>query len=590
MGIIMKKIITLSFWSLLLISIHLYGQQYSLSINDIELGTLYVKGFELQTDRSIHIKAVGAGMKMKIKRRHSPVIDRSHMYAYAWILNAHTREVVWKLDFENSKPTRGSRYLREFDGKIPLPAGEYEVYYYSSSPLWIHHVFDGFFSLGRLLDYLLSGYEEFDEYQDEWEILIEGTDGVLNRQQIIEKIEQQQREAVAALTEIGNSQYVHTGFEVVREGKFIVYCIGESFDNELFDYGWIVRQDNNQKVWEAVPEEAQYAGGAMKNKRWRKRITLSPGKYWVYYLSDDSHSFEKWNANPPADPYFYGITVFAGDKESVVKPIEAAETQNIKPIVELTRLGNNADVERRIIVKETTQVHIIALGEGRAGEMFDYGWISDNQSGKIIWKMTYDNTQYGGGASKNRMVDEYLTLPPGDYSVHFVTDDSHAYGHWNARPPFNPTRWGITLLPASPHQKPNVKVVAATPKHSVLNKRVLAQLTHVGNNERVMKLFALPETTRIKIIAIGEGDWDEMYDYGWIENAETGEIVWKMKYENTRWAGGARKNRLAEAELTLPPGKYKVVFRTDDSHCYGHWNARPPRRPDMYGITVLKVQ
>ena len=566
------------------------AQQYTLNITDVQLREIYVKGFVLNQDRTVHIKAVGAGMKMKIKRRRSPVIDRSHMFAYAWILNSHTREVVWKLDFDTSKPTRGSRYLREFDGEVHLPAGEYEVYYYSASPLWIHHVFDGFFSLGRLLDYILSGDEDFDEFQDEWGILVEGIDGIYTRQQVLEKIQQQQQEAVASIHEVGNSQYIHTGFQVFREGTFEVYCIGESFNNELFDYGWIVRQEDNRKVWEAVPEDARYAGGAMKNKMWRKNITLPPGKYWVYYLSDDSHSFEKWNANPPADPFYYGITVFARGKHLPVKPIQPVESQQIQPIVALTRLGNNADVERRIVVKETTQVHIIAFGEGRAGEMFDYGWISDNRTGKTVWKMTFENTQYGGGASKNRMVDEYLTLPPGDYSVHFVTDDSHAYGSWNARPPFNPTRWGITLLPASPHQKPRIQVLESPRKNGLPGETILAKLTHVKNNERVTKLITLPETTRIKIIAVGEGDWDEMYDYGWIENAETGEVVWKMSYENTRWAGGARKNRMAEAELTLPPGKYKVVFQTDDSHCYGHWNARPPRRPDMYGITVIKIK
>ena len=566
------------------------AQDYSVSINNVQLQHLYVKGFVLNNDTDVHIRAVGAGMKMKIKRRRSPVIDRSHMYAYAWILNAHTRQPVWRLDFDNSKPARGSRYLREFEGEIRLPAGEYEVYYYAATPLWIHHVFDGFFSIGRLLDYLLSGTEDFDEYQNEWGILIEGTDGVFDSSEVVANIQTQQAEAIVALTRVGNSQYLQQGFELQRQARFQVYCIGESFDNEVFDYGWIVRQENNQKVWEAIPENGKAAGGAMKNKLWRETITLPPGKYWVYYLSDDSHSFERWNANPPADPFYYGITVTAIGKQVREDEIRPIQKQEIEPIIALTRLGNFANVERRMVVRESTRVHIIAFGEGRDGEMYDYGWISDNRTGETIWKMSYDRTQYGGGATKNRMVDEYVTLPPGDYTVHFVTDDSHAYRSWNARPPFNPTRWGITILPASPHQKMAITVMKSPTQKPQRTRNILAQLTKVGNNERVMKVFELSKATRVKIIAIGEGDWDEMYDYGWIENMDTGERVWEMNYDDTRWAGGARKNRLAETELTLPPGRYRVVYVTDDSHCYGHWNARPPRRPDMYGITVVKIQ
>ncbi len=568
----------------------LLAQTYSLSINDVQLRKLYVKGFTLNSEKSIQIKAVGAGMKMQIKRRHSPVIDRSHMYAYAWILNTHTRELVWKLDFQNSKPTRQSRYLREFDGTLTLPPGEYEVYYYAFTPLWFKHVFNGFFSLGRLLDYLLTGHEDFDEYQDEWGILIEGTDGVANEQEVTQRISRQQQQAVVALTQVGNSQYLQEGFQLLKKGKFQIYCIGEAFDNDVFDYGWIVRQEDNQKVWEAVPEEGKPAGGAMKNKMWKTTITLTPGIYWVYYLSDDSHSFARWNANPPADPFYYGITVTAASKHITRDDIRPVEGQTVEPIVELTRVGDNADVERRIVVKESTQVHIIAFGEGRNGEMYDYGWINNNRTGEVVWKMTYDKTQYGGGSPKNRMVDEYLTLPPGDYTVHFVTDDSHSYAHWNARPPFNPTRWGITIYPALPHQKSNITVVASMPKPQQMGKNILVQLTKVGNNERVMKQFTLPETTRVKIIAVGEGDWDEMYDYGLIRNLDTGEVIWRMRYEDTRWAGGARKNRMVDTELSLPPGRYQVEFVTDDSHCYGHWNARPPRRPDMYGITLIKVQ
>ena len=81
-----------------------------------------------------------------------------------------------------------------------------------------------------------------------------------------------------------------------------------------------------------------------------------------------------------------------------------------------------------------------------------------------------------------------------------------------------------------------------------------------------------------------------MYDYGWIKNRDSDEIVWKMTYDQTRWAGGAKKNRKVNKTLKLPAGRYVVVFVTDDSHSYNEWNSRPPDDPINYGITIFKVK
>jgi hypothetical protein len=36
-------------------------------------------------------------------------------------------------------------------------------------------------------------------------------------------------------------------------------------------------------------------------------------------------------------------------------------------------------------------------------------------------------------------------LKAGKYIVHYQTDDSHAFGDWNADPPLDQTNWGITI-------------------------------------------------------------------------------------------------------------------------------------------------
>ncbi|MEQ1506240.1 MAG: hypothetical protein ABMB14_28675, partial [Myxococcota bacterium] len=54
-------------------------------------------------------------------------------------------------------------------------------------------------------------------------------------------------------------------------------------------------------------------------------------------------------------------------------------------------------------------------------------------------------TRPAGGAGTNRAVDERLALPAGEDTVHYRSDDSHAYGSWNADPPDDPEAWGVTV-------------------------------------------------------------------------------------------------------------------------------------------------
>ena len=62
-----------------------------------------------------------------------------------------------------------------------------------------------------------------------------------------------------------------------------------------------------------------------------------------------------------------------------------------------------------------------------------------------------------------------------------------------------------------------------------------------------------------------------------------------MTYQKTTSAGGARKNRKVDQIITLPAGKYIVMFETDGSHSFNDWNDDPPDDPIHYGITLYKV-
>ena len=118
------------------------------------------------------------------------------------------------------------------------------------------------------------------------------------------------------------------------------------------------------------------------------------------------------------------------------------------------------------------------------------------------------------------------------------------------------------------------------------NKNAIVQIVRVGDNERLRRSFELNNDTKIKVYAIGEGFSSDMADYGWIEDATTGRIVWDMSYRRTENAGGANKNRMINEVITLPAGKYYVYYRTDGSHSYRDWNEDPPTDQEDYGITL----
>ena len=116
---------------------------------------------------------------------------------------------------------------------------------------------------------------------------------------------------------------------------------------------------------------------------------------------------------------------------------------------------------------------------------------------------------------------------------------------------------------------------------------VIAQIVQVLDNEDKTAAFTLPGSQEVRIFAIGEGQPGEMFDYGWIENVDTGSRVWEMQEPKTTHAGGAGKNRRVDVVITLPAGSYKLRYKSDDSHAFDHWNSLPPDI-NFWGVTVYK--
>jgi hypothetical protein len=254
---------------------------------------------------------------------------------------------------------------------------------------------------------------------------------------------------IVALTKVGDLESRSRGFTLNRAADVRVYAIGEGRGDRMFDYGWITSAATHQKVWEMRYADTESAGGDPKNRIVDRTIHLDKGDYVVHYVSDDSHSFDDWNAAAPSDGQHWGITLLAAQgslDRSVVT--EYAEKPDPNVLAQIVRVGDDERPRRSFRLDRETTIRIYALGEGTGRSLADYGWIEDAKTGKTLWEMTYRTTEPAGGAAKNRRFDGVITLPGGEYVLRFETDGSHSFGSWNAAPPDEPDMWGITVYRA----------------------------------------------------------------------------------------------------------------------------------------------
>ncbi len=556
-------------------------------------------GITLARDLTVHISAVGGGDRSLWQDAFADN-ESQRMFASGWIIDAKTRELIWDMTMEN---TSGRSDRRTCEQDIVLKKGSYEVYFqaygYASGGTFSHFSMnidrrEHHRSSSRILNGILNlvgadqedRYQDFMEYaKDRWGITLTVPEQDAS---FVQEFEAPMKtpNVVLAATNLGDNAVVRKSLEVRKNVHIHIYAIGEGTKGDgVDDYGWLVNADTRERVWDMNTKNVEYAGGGSKNIKYDGDISLTQGGYELYFITDGSHSADDWNARPPFDPLRYGVTVTVGtpgDGDAIRVSDARDEDKNV--IVQLTEARNDDYKSAGFTLKKDTQVRIYALGESENDDrdMADYGWIVNARTHEHVWTMERSETFHAGGASKNRMADEVITLPKGSYVAYYQTDGSHAFDDWNSDPPFDPEHWGITIMGiGKTFDKSDVAAFSESNEEGVL-----AQIVRVRNDEHERRHFSIPSRTAIRIYAIGEADGDEMADYGWIENAETGQRVWEMEYDKTSWAGGAKKNRLFDKTITLDKGDYEVHFKTDGSHAFNDWNDDPPEDRGHWGITI----
>lgn len=547
-------------------------ETFLLEISDLTPHELVTRGFVLNGAQDVRIQAVGAerpsrGIRDWFER---DAWDRAWA-GNAWILDARTRDVVWEL---RRADTEKDDDLRLYDGEVRLPAGEYIVHYasYSGQPRW------GNWSGSELR------YDD-DGRSEDFRIIVNGQGRALHAASR-EARDAFTRSAFVSFSGLGPDARRSLGFEIQQTTEVEIYAIGEITGAGAYDYAWLIDTESRRPVWKMEERGTRHAGGADKNRMVREVLTLAPGRYAAVAVTDDSHHSGDWNAPPPFDPGFWGLTIRAREPAAVsaIRTFAYSLRDPDAALVSLTGLSDDRMESQGFGLNRRTDLRVYALGEATGGRMHDYGWIIDASTRRTVWQMEYEDTEHAGGAQKNRMVDEVITLEPGDYLVYYTTDDSHSASDWNAAPPLDREAWGITLSGADGALDRD----ALRPFDPAEDPSFIAQIIGVRDSQRRREPFNLAETTQVRIYALGEGDDDHMYDFAWIEDAETGRIVWEMTHRMTEHAGGARKNRMYDGTIVLAAGDYVLHYQSDGSHSFGDWNADPPADPHAYGVTLQR--
>lgn len=540
------------------------AQKNEIMVGKVSPGEISMSGFTLPSKSEILIKGTGATFGKW----------NEEMAFVGWILNSSSREVVWHV--EQTDDYDEDEGLFDFEDKVYLDKGDYEVYYSGSV-----HKYVMVDNIGDFWKKLFGRNKYRTGYRKDLFMTVSGLFRVRDPKELADN---QTKNAIVSIKRVGDYEEIKKSFSLNNDTHIRVYALGEGYEDNVYDAAWIYDEINNKRVWTLSGKFSDHAGGGKKNIKEDERITLKKGSYTVHYSSDDSHSWTEWNVIPPHDPQFWGITIWAASDRDMKNVIPFEGVDKLKPIVEMIKIRDEEFKSQGFSLKKDMDLRIMCLGERGGIDMADYGWIVDADTKEIVWKMKKRYTDHAGGADKNRIFDDVVSFKKGNYIAYYSTDDSHSYEKWNSPPPIERERWGLTIWPKD---KDDGVSVLLFDENDYQNKNLIVEITRVRDDKKIRKSFRLDKIQKVRIIALGEGDRGEMFDYGWIEDRR-GNVIWEMTYRKTKNAGGASKNRLFNETIILEAGEYYVIYETDDSHSYNDWNSSPPDNPEMYGITLMR--
>ncbi|HLT45695.1 MAG TPA: hypothetical protein VK002_00575 [Rubricoccaceae bacterium] len=342
-------------------------------------------------------------------------------------------DTVWAMTARNTVPAGGTIMNRRADTTLALTPGLYRAVYSTDD----EHAYD---------DWL--GNPPF--VPTAWGLTVT-TD---TPEQVVALDPWGRLPRIASFTCVGEDEQREDTFVLPDTTHALLAALGEVIGSTAYDYAVLLREraggGSPEEVWVMSHENTRHAGGGSKNREAEVILTLAPGTYTLRYVSDGSHDCSDFNDDAPPRPDRWGATLFALDpafdltRVTRPEPVTGAPIGDGEVLVRLNRVGNDEEREAAFSLSEPTDIRVYAIGEIVPSEAYDYGWIED-ADGNVAWEMTRANTRPAGGSQKNRLFDGTVPLDVGDYTAHYRTDGTHAYGAWDQPPPNDPEAWGITI-------------------------------------------------------------------------------------------------------------------------------------------------
>jgi len=178
-----------------------------------------------------------------------------------------------------------------------------------------------FLARGRALTELDTKTERFTNYFNKYQ---------LYSLQLFYQLEDLDKNSsnIPAIRKVTKNSNLTKEFKIEKDTEVLILCLGEGTMAELFDYGWITSQANNNVIWEMKTSDSKYAGGSPYNRVAVSIKKLPRGKYELHYKSDKSHSYNDWIDEAPIKPEWWGISVFPISSELARKLKAETEVVN----------------------------------------------------------------------------------------------------------------------------------------------------------------------------------------------------------------------------------------------------------------------
>lgn len=500
--------------------------------------------------------------------------------AHGWLVHRETGNVVWRMR-PARRPERGTYFLMR--DTLALRPGTYDAYYAALGVPEARTTTTGGSFRDRLGDALRGGGKGWVGDAARWHFLVRFAPG--EDRSRAEQISDDIPEADDLVWGTGpaRSNDLH---EVVLRAKEPVRVRLEA----LFEAAGHVTRDSaylvstgGDTLWVARPSASSHAGGSLLNRRRTDTLSLEPGLYRAVYRADGSHAYDDWEANPPWEPWRWGLRISPADSASRAGGIAPADPLNDLPRLASIECADTPSTTRtvRFEVLERLEVTLVGVGEFINGDGYDYGELLRGED--TVWDMRRDSRSPAGGADKNERAEETLWLDPGTYTLRYTTDGSHHCRSFNQEAPDREDFWGVVLLSTDGREGGDrLRLVEDAP---AIPQDALARIVGVGDNENRTATFELDRATDACVLALGEINDTNRYDWG----AVVGPTAWSLTMRNSFHDGGSTFNRMSVAHLTLQPGRYTVRYQTDTNHSAAGWVNEAPNHPEYWGIQVWRA-